>query len=289
MGKFMIFSDSSCDIPEKLAMEHNVILVPLKVSFDRVNKLAEGVDIDINEFYERLKTETLVPKTYFPTVREYVTMFKSALDKGNDVLCLCLSSNLSKGYESACNAREIMSRVYKHNKVVIFDSLTATGGQAALTLNAARLRDAGLSVDEAYKKLEVLRESSITIFTVSSLEQLARGGRMSKATAAMGKFLHINPIIHMINGHLVSREKAIGRSKAISLLKKLAVETINKKTNDYEFTVIHSRSFLEAKEIEQDLQTEYNIRWFNPMIEIGASIGSHTGASVVAINCTKRI
>lgn len=289
MEKFTVLSDSSCDIPARMAKQNMIGIVPLKVSFDRVHKLTEGVDIQIDEFYNRLKTEPKTPKTYYPTVREYVGHFKAALAEGKDVLCLCLSSKLSKGYECACSARDILAYANKQNKVVVMDTLLAAGAQAALTLNAARLRDKGLTIDDAYKKLEALRDGSVTIFTVESLEQLARGGRMSKATATMGALLHINPIIYMENGALVSRDKAIGREKAVHKLERLVIEAIDKKMNDYEFTLFHSRSLAEAQKIEHDLKSIHGAKWFNPTVEVGMSIGAHTGASVLAINCMKKI
>lgn len=289
MNNFAVYSDSSCDLPEALIKQREINIVPMKISFDRKTRLTDNVDITVGGFYERLKTSELVPKTYFPTVRDFVDAFKKTLERGQDVLCLAISSKLSKAYHNAANAADILSYIYKDRKIIAIDTLQATAAHASLILGAAGLRDRGVEISAARDILERAKKSAVTIFTLSSLEQLAKGGRMSAATATFGKLLRINPIIYIEDGALEAKSKAIGRKKAIDKLKKLVIKEIGGNAGDYDFVVFHSRSPEEAQELESDLKLEYGIKTICKPIEIGATIGSHTGATAVAVSCVKKI
>lgn len=281
MRHFAVISDSACDMPANMVRQQDVDIVPFTVSFDKINKLTEGVHITNDEFYRRLESSDVMPKTYFPTVGDYVASFKKRLEQGQDILCLCLSSKLSKSYVSALNAQKILSYTYPDRKIVVMDTLLASGAQSLLLLDAVKLSET-LNVEAAFAKLEELKKSAKVMVTVASLEQLARGGRMSNVTAAFGKLLKINPIIYLENGALVSRDKAIGRHKALELLKKLTIQAMDGRPDRYDFTTLHSRALSEAEGLVGDLQAAQGIRQTIPPVELGATIGMHTGSSVVA-------
>jgi len=287
MGNFAIVTDSACDLPETLRKKHGIGVVHFKVSFDKVNKLTEGYDFSADEFYRKLSESGAMPKTYFPTVRDYVTEFKTYLERGQDVLCLCLSSKLSKSYVSAVNAKKIMSYNYPKQKIMVIDTLNASAGQSLAVLDAVRLSEQ-TDVTNAFNRLEKVKTSSVVIFTVATLDQLARGGRLSAAAAVFGSLLKINPIIYLSDGALLSKDKAIGRKKALDKVIKLTAKETGGKAQDYSFAMLHSRSLDEANAVANDLKGNFGITQSIPPIELGSTIGMHTGQGVVASAFVKR-
>ena len=287
--KYAVISDSACDLPINLTQEHNIGIVPFKFSFDKVNKLTDRVDISNDEFYHCLEASGAMPKTYYPTVRDYVDSFKVHLELEQDVMCLCMSSKLSKSYSSALSAKKILSHTYPNNKIIVVDSLSASAGQGMLVLDAATLRDDSSEIEAAFKKLETLKKTGLIIVTVKSLEQLARGGRMSNSTAAIGTLLRINPVIYFSEGSLISKGKAFGRRKALETIKKLTIQELSGNTQSYDFVLLHTRALNEANAVAKALTADYGITYLMPPIELGVTIGMHMGATVVAVAFKKKL
>lgn len=288
MKKYSVISDSACDMSDNLVKQYGLHIVPFSISFDKTNKLTEGVDITKDDFYRRLEALSVMPKTFYPSVGDYTAEFKKHLEQGLDVLCLCLSSKLSKSYISAMNAMKILSYTYPNNKIRVIDTLLASAGQSLLAIDAVKLSES-LDVASAFTRLEEIKKSAVMIVTVASLEQLARGGRMSNTTAALGKLLKINPIIYLENGALVSKEKAFGRKNAIEMIKKLTAKEIGGNPKNFDFAMLHSRALNEANSVANEILTEYGITQTIPPIELGATIGMHTGASVVSTALLKKL
>src|SRR5690554_1681306 len=91
MKEYLVFSDSSCDLPKSLITEHQIQLVPFYVSFDQETYYKENVDMSNETFYKTLGGKNIFSKTSLPTVQDYISHFKPALKKGLDILCICLT------------------------------------------------------------------------------------------------------------------------------------------------------------------------------------------------------
>jgi len=288
MSNFAVISDSACDLPTDLKQRHGVGIVNFKCSFDKIHRLTEGADLTLEEFYRRIAEGGAMPKTYFPTVRDYVDEFTKYLEQGRDVLCLCMSSKLSKSYVSAQNAKKILSYTYPDNKIFVLDTLACSAGQSLMVLQAVNL-SANRDVSAAFNELEANKKNLRTFFTVKTLDQLARGGRLSATAAVFGSLLKINPIICLEDGALVSKSKAFGRSAALELLKKMSASEVGGKPDSYDFALVHSRSLPEANAVASDIKSGYGITQTIPPVELGFTIGMHTGATVVGAMLLKKL
>ena len=156
MPNFIILSDSSCDLPENLKQEYNIDVVPFYISFDKENYLRENIDININDFYNKMTSEKIIPKTSLPSMEDYCNYFKKHLDNGLDILCFTLCSELSGSYQSAVNAANIMLEEYPDRKILVIDSKKATVAQGLLVIEASKMQKAGFSLEETYEKMEKL-------------------------------------------------------------------------------------------------------------------------------------
>lgn len=285
MPSYKILSDSSCDIPDGLVKEYDLELVPFYISFDQNKYYKERVELTTSEFYKVLRTENVFPKTSLPSVQDYIDKFTVYLNKGLDIVCFCLTPNFSGSYQSAVNAKNILSEDYPDARIEVIDSRQATAGQGLIVLEAARMQKAGLSIDELIEKIGTVIVNSKIVFTIDSLEYLQKGGRIGKVSSLIGSLFNIKPLIVLRNDELLPVGKVRGRKKAIRELYALMEQEMgqNKNYADYNFMIINSDCLEDAKEVCDTLKQEYNIDVTYPISDVGVTIGTHTGPTALGI------
>lgn len=137
--KFCVVSDGSCDVPEKTALEYGVDVVHFLVSFDGVDYKREGVELSLPELYRRMVEERDVfPKTAAPPPEDFYEVFEKHAGRGEDILCVCISTKLSGSLQSAQIAAQMIKEQYPGIRVAAVDSLCCTLMQAAYVLEACR-------------------------------------------------------------------------------------------------------------------------------------------------------
>ena len=288
MSNFVIVSDSSCDLPDSLKQEYNIDVVPFYVSFDKENYLRENIDININDFYKKMVSEKIIPKTSLPSMDDYCNHFKKHLDNGLDILCFTLCSELSGSYQSAINASNILLEDYPDRKIIVIDSRKATVAQGLLVVEASKMKNAGFSIQETYEKMEQLKHEGIIVFTIDTLEYLQKGGRIGKASALASSLLNIKPILLLDNGILEPHSKVRGRKKSLSEVLRIFDEYIKEPLDKYQIAIAHANCKDEAIELEKVLKEKYNISLDYPIFDIGITIGTHTGATAIGVGFIKK-
>lgn len=283
MQHYKIISDSSCDLPETLLKQFHIDLVPYYVSFDAVQYDREIEELKVRDFYQKVVEEKLFPKTSLPPIQDYVDQFEKHLKKGQDVVCMCLSSRFSGSFQSATNAKFILQETYPDRRIEIVDTIQATGGQGLVVYEAAKMQEAGFSLDEMLKKLQILKETARIHFTVDSLEHLQRGGRIGKASALAGSLLNIKPIIVMKNGELVPSSKVRGKKKALQAILDLTIKEIGSEKESYDFCIIRADRLEDAEDLEKTLKEDYGISVLSPLFDVGVTIGTHAGPTAIGI------
>ena len=121
MKPYRIFSDSSCDLTQELLDQYNITTIPFYVSFDQETYQKEIIDISIPNFYHRLTTEKVYPKTSLPSVEDYCDKFEEAILAGYDVLCLNITLKFSGSHQSAMNAKSILEEKYPKSNIEVVD------------------------------------------------------------------------------------------------------------------------------------------------------------------------
>ena len=288
MSNYQIISDSSCDLPEITRKELDIDLVPYSVTFDSKKYYKEIVEIKPKEFYERIVQEKLFPKTSLPSIQDYIDIFEKYLSKGIDILCMCLTAKFSGSYQSACNAKQILSETYPERQIEIFDTIQATGGQGLVVYEAARMKNTGYSMQELIEKLNKLKQTARINFTVDSLDHLQKGGRIGKASALAGTILNIKPIITMQNGELIPYSKVRGRKKALKAIIDMTADEILQQKEDYQICLINAYRIEDVTEVKKVLTQDYNFTILEPIWDVGVTIGTHAGPTAVGICYIKK-
>ena len=287
LAKVKLITDSSADLTDELYQRYDISVVPFYATFDKRTYYKEGVDISIAEFYNKLRAEKVFPSTSLPTANDYEETFRVYLDKGMDIVCLCLSSKFSGSYQNAVYASNDLKCEYPERAIRVIDTIQAASGEGLLVLQAARMIRGGLSADETAERIETLKESARVFFTLDSLAYLQKGGRIGKASALAGTLLNIKPIIVMKNSELNPLSKVRGRQKAIEKVISLTEEYVGNEKDLYDYIVINSDCRDEAETTVDSLMKK-GIKIDLPVMDLGVTIGCHTGPTVIGVCLVKR-
>ena len=294
--KFQVVCDSSADIQNEEALKDNVTVVPFYVSMDDEHYLKEGKDISIADFYQTMiDNPSCFPKTSMPSVQDYIDCFTPFAQRGESVLCICLTQKFSGSYQSAVNAKMAVEEAYENADIYVMDSMLVTALQGLLVKEAVRLRDLDFSMEDAVPLLEGIRETGQIFFTTNDLKYLQHGGRLGKAAFVAGSVLNLKPVLNFFNGELAPVQVVRGRNKSLEKVVDNFFDYIkanNIDLNGYWFgTGIGSDipQYDEFKETIAKRFAEENIKpdgWIQ--IRIGSAIGVHTGPYPIGLGILKK-
>jgi len=291
MRDYHIYADSSCDLPQSLAEKYNIRLVPFYVSFDHENYYKENVDISNEDFYKRLMEKDVYPSTSLPSVQDYISAFRQTLRDGKDLICLCLARKFSGSYQSAVNAAQILQEQFPDADIRVVDSMQATAGEGLLLLQAAYMKEAGLTLDELYAKLLVLRSTARIMFTLDTLEYLKKGRRIGKAAALAGTVLDLKPLIQLKDTELIPYSNIRGRKKALDKVFDMVAEYFEESKenpSEYDFCIANATTMDDALYLQKKLEDFPGRKLTYPIFQIGVTIGAYIGPGGIGICFVKR-
>ena len=276
---FKIVTDSGCDLSAEMIEALDLGIAALSVELDG-RAYAEG-EMTPKELYDHLRGGKL-PKTSAVNPELWADAMRPSLENGQDVLTLVFSSALSATCQNAFIAAEELRGEFPDRKLIVIDSLCAAIGLGLLVHTAARLRDAGKSIEETAAWIEEHKLNVCHWVTVEDLMHLKRGGRVSAATAVVGTMLNIKPIIRVDdNGRLESLAKCRGRKAALNYLLDRMAESFDPEIDDTVF-IGHGDCMEDARYLEQKVRERFGVQ--NVHINyIGAVVGAHTGPGVAVL------
>ena len=192
--QFIAVTDTSGNLPTRTAQEFDLKMIPFAYFIDGERFTCLDTDaFDGEAFYSLLKNTEV--KTTQINPQEYADFFEPFLKDGKDVVYIAMSSGISGSCQSATIGAEMLKDRYPDRAVEVVDTRGASLGEGLVAVEAARLRDEGLSAEEAAKRLRMLSERMFNVFTVNDLMFLRRGGRLSNLSAVVGTVLGIKPIL----------------------------------------------------------------------------------------------
>ena len=266
-----IISDSTSDIGQKRAKEWGVTLVPLKVLYGG-KEYRDGVDLDLDQFYEMLESGQELPTTSQPSPDEFVTVFNEVKEAGEEAVVLTISSGLSVTYQSACIAKEICG----YDKIYIVDSKQVTLSLQLMVRRALELKAEGKDGKSIADQIEEEKGRFRFYGVIGDLSFLERGGRLPKSGAVVGTMLNLKPII-MINEEGFVKPVGVGRglNGAFSkVLKMAAADKADLENREYCIGYTGKPEVLEPLKqyLEGKLSTDNRLE-----SSIGTVIGTHGG------------
>ena len=270
-----IVLDSTADYPDAQDRFPNWRIVPLYVRFGAVS-YRDYVDIEPAEFYARLRTAEELPTTSQPTPADFAAAYEE-LAGFERVLSLQLSSKLSGTFQSAGTAAAATD-----GRVRVIDTGTASAAITMLGLAFQRRLERGTTDDEVDELVERFRRESGLIFTLDTLEYLARGGRIGRAAGWAGQLLHIKPILTLADGEVLPVKRVRGNRKAIQEFRN-AFETGTRDEPGLRVGIAHADApeRMEAvKKLVQDVRPAAEIE---VATTLGPVLGTHAGPGTVGL------
>lgn len=273
-----IITDSASDITQAEAKQFNIDVLPLKTIFGEEEYL-DGITLDHAGFYQKLIESDVLPTTSQIAPIEYEEKFRSAVENGDEVVCVTISSKLSGCHQSACIAAEDFP-----GKVVVVDSLNAALGERLVVQLALKARDEGKTAAETAELLNTQKQSIRLIALLDTLEYLKKGGRISAASAFAGTLLSIKPVISVENGEVVTLGKARGSKNGNNMLREL-VEKNGGINFEMPFALAYTGldDTLLQKHIADSASLYVGKVDHLPVYSIGSTIGTHVGPGAIAV------
>lgn len=265
-----LITDSTCDIAIKDCEALGIELVPLKVTIGGKTYL-DKFELTNEEFYEKMAKAEDIPVTTLASPHDFMDKFDAYPD--DDIICITISSKLSGTYQSAVIAKEETGR----NNIHIIDSCSVSLGAGILVEAAAKMISKGENAADIEAKLNEIAPKVELYAVVDTLKYLVKGGRVSKATGAVGSLLGIKPILRVKDGTIENVGKERGLAKALSKMKSLIEENTDYLENDFPVTYGHSNN-LSGMESFMAQMSRSGSRY-----SIGSVVGTHAGPGAVGI------
>ncbi len=279
MAHVKIVTDSTADIPASLVNDLGITVVPLKVHFGEETYL-DGVSIQPDMFYDKLRQAERLPTTSQPSPIDFVNTYQKVTEDSKEmhIISIHLSSALSGTVQSALLAK---SMVKDKLSITVVDSKKASYAIGIIVVAVAEAAKRGESVEYCQKLTERLVNDSCVFFLVDTLTFLQKGGRIGKASALLGSLLNIKPILSLNSqGEVHALDKARGKSKALNRI----IELLNQfsKGERVRIGISHADSETEAQEIANQLKQSFQVDEI-VITEIGPVVGTHVGPGTIAI------
>lgn len=283
MNKYVIFTDSTSDLPQNIVEDMDIKVIPM--AFEIAGKsymdYPDDRELDTHEFYEMLRNgETAV--TSLINTMTFIECFEPFIKEGKDIMYIGFSAAMSGTYNASLMAAEMLIERYKDSKIICVDSKAASLGEGMLLYNAALHKEKGMSIEELHEWVIENRLHLCHWVTVDDLNHLKRGGRINPLTATIGTALSMKPIIHVDDeGSLMPVTNVRGRKKSLHTLVDHMAETAINPEEQVVF-IAHGDNYKDAIQLEKLVKDQLKVR--DVVIgTIGPVIGSHTGPGAMTL------
>jgi DegV family protein with EDD domain len=277
-----VVTDSTAYLPVELSGTYDLTVVPLTVVINGAEGI-EGLQIQPAEVARALNARRSAVSTSRPSPSQFAAAYRDLLAAGADgVVSVHLSAKLSGTYEAACLAAAEVG-----DRVEVVDSGTTAMGLGFVALAAATAASQGQ--DLASVRAEAVDHASrvSTLFYVDTLEFLRRGGRIGAASALVGTALSVKPILHVVDGAIVVRDKVRTAGRALAKLVDLAVEASG--DGEVDIAVHHLEAADRATALADALVVRLGDRLRDCYItEVGAVVAAHVGPGVAGVVVHRR-
>jgi DegV family protein with EDD domain len=272
-NRVRILTDSACDLPQHVADELGIEIVPLTIRIDG-HEYVDRADLTVTEFWAKCAASPNLPETAAPAPGQFEAAYRTlAADGATSIVAICLSAALSATMQSA----ELAARAVGDTiSVTVIDSQQCTLGQGAIVMDCARLAQGGASHQAVVDRGRDLATRTKVWGALDTLDNLKKGGRIGGARALLASALAIKPIIEVRDGKVEQGGKQRTRSKALAFL----VDTLVK-AGPVENLMVINAACPDVDAFVEQLRAHHAGEIVDG--DIGPVVGSHTGRGTIGI------
>ena len=283
MNPYVFMTDSDSDLPFGYVDELDLEMVYMPYIVDGKEYPDDlGRSGGQKAYFDNMRAG-VQPSTSLLPLGVYLDLFEPIFERGQDILFVAFSSQLSGTINNIYAAREELLEKYPERKMIVVDTLSISAPQSILILKAHALYREGQSMEEVAQWLEDNKLRAQAWFTVDDLKYLRRGGRISAVAATVGTMLDLKPIItETREGKLVSSDKVRGRKSALRTLVDKAVANIDDPAAALP-VIMHADAPDDAERLKQQLMEKLPDLPEVQIWYVGPVIGAHCGPGTVAL------
>lgn len=273
--KIAWITDSTSGLNPEEAEKLGIHVLPLSVIFGEY-AYRENIDITNEEFYKKLESSKEFPTSSQPTIGDAISFYEKLKEEYDMGIAVHISSQLSGTYENSLAAANMVDF-----PVVGIDSKTGADALVSMIKTGQRLLSEGRSVEEVEGYLNEMANHAKAYLLIGSLEQVAKGGRVSNTQALIGNLLKINLIIKFEDGRLVPSDK-------IRTTKKARAAVLQHLFNAIENSDVHDLSIVSTTTPDlanewSDIIVEKHNCSINNVTGLSPVIGVHGGAGTIGL------
>jgi DegV family protein with EDD domain len=272
-----IVTDSAADLPANEVASPDVIVAPLYINFPEGE--VDSAAITADQFYDRL--EAMAPRT--PTTSQpspgiFLDIFGKLLQAGDEVLAIHVSSGLS----GTVNSSRLAASQLVGQPVTVVDSMTLSGGERFQVLAALAAAKAGWAMSRIQELLLRIQQQCEVVFTLDTLDYLARGGRIGRVQALAGSLLHLKPVIHVHKED--GKYSTVGKARTLPRAQDAIADHLSQMYGQTPLwvSVMHGRFAAQADALAASLRQRLQCARLE-VLRISPVLGVHTGPGIVGV------
>jgi len=273
MEKIKIITDSTADLPPDIIDKYDIDVLPLLVNISGKSYL-DGIEISLRSLLDKMSHSEEFPTTSQVNPETFLDSYRRYLDEGYKIISIHISSKMSGVYQSACIAKGMLESEDIH----IIDSRNVTAGLGLLVLKAGVLRNEGKSAAEINEGVMKILPHVKSALVFDSLENLVRGGRLTKTEGKVGNMLGIKLIMEVGDGEIKLLNKVRGNKRAVKYVTKY-LDRMG--ISGGETSVLLHVDSAEILPVLRGNMSDCNIDFFE--CEVGCVVGVHSGAGACGI------
>jgi len=275
-----IVTDSTADIPPQLAKELGITVVPVYVRFgDKVYR--DRVDINEDEFYQRLLHDPIHPSTTQPSPQDFVDVYNNLAQEADGIISVHVSSKLSGTYNSALRGKEL---VEKECPIEVIDSQVVTMGLGQLAIIANTIAESGKGLQQVVEGVKQMIPSIHVLGLLDTLKYLALGGRIGKVQALLGSVLNVKPMLTIKDGELVPAGRVRSRTRGIDRL----FDFVKNAVNIQDVAVVYNTTPDEAPALVGRIGSIFPKERIR-LARLGPALGVHAGPGILFVALRGRV
>ena len=270
-----IVTDSAADLSNEELEQLGIAQAPLFIQFPEGE--VSAADISADDFYNRLEAmRPAIPTTAQPSAGIFAELYRKIAEKDKDIFSIHISSGLSGTINSARDGGEQAKPIANVN---FWDTLTLSGGERFQVMAAALALKAGWAMDAIQERLKKIRENTEVIYTLDTLEYLARGGRIGRVKALAGALLNLKPVIRVDTD---GKYSTVGNGRTLTKSIGMISDGMREKYGNTPVwvTVLHGRFAEKADQLAAEFKEKLNVAKLE-VVRISPVLGVHTGPGIV--------
>lgn len=216
--KIRFVTDSTCDLPAEIVQKYNIAVLPTYINYGDESLADDGVELVREDFYRELPTRSPFPKTSAISPATAEEVIQRTFADADHLFLVAVASKLSAVY----NIMRLAAAKLPQDRVTLIDSKSVTMGLGFQVLAGAEAAEATSDMDKVRAAIESTRDRAHVYAALETMEFLKRSGRISWAAAGIGALLHINPMLHVFDGEVMSGKRVRTFARALDELVELA-------------------------------------------------------------------